>query len=215
MHYLLRRAIPLLNRVCRNVSLTHPGGDKPALRNVSWTIPAGALVIIVGENGSGKTSTVSLLNRLIDPSEGDVFVDGRNVKEYKMTDLRMGSAILFQEYQHYSLTLEENIAIGDPYIEKGGEDSDSSADEKTATDEVGDDEVGKALHRKKIIQAATLAGAKDMIEALPKGFDTNLSKPSHNSSWQGIEGTEVEKVMNEFTKPIHKFSGGQWQRLAL
>ena len=159
------------------------------MKGVSFTMKAGQLVIIVGENGSGKTSTVSLLNRMVDPTSGEIFVDGRPITSYRIEELRRGSAILCQEYHHYPLSVSENIGLGDPKNWRNEE---------------------------RIRQAAELAGAKDIIEELPAGYATNLMPEMTTIvSWKPIEGTEVEKLKKEHEKPPAKFSGGQWQRMAL
>ncbi|KAG9043686.1 hypothetical protein FS842_001733, partial [Serendipita sp. 407] len=95
----------------RNVSMKYPKSNKFALRNVSFTIPAGATVILVGENGSGKTTTVSLLSRLFDATSGEILIDDRPISDYQVQTLREAQAILRQGYQHFPFSIKENIGI--------------------------------------------------------------------------------------------------------
>ncbi|KAJ7580708.1 P-loop containing nucleoside triphosphate hydrolase protein [Mycena floridula] len=89
----------------RNVSFSYPGSSTKALDNISLSIKPDQLVVIVGANGSGKSTIVKLLARLYDSSDGQVLVDG---------DLRQATANLTQDHQLYPLTLGENIGLGDP-----------------------------------------------------------------------------------------------------
>ncbi|MBX6342286.1 MAG: ABC transporter ATP-binding protein, partial [Thermomicrobiaceae bacterium] len=82
----------------RNVTYTYEGTGKPALRNVSFRIGLGETVAIVGSNGAGKTTLVKLLTRLYDPDEGQILVDGRDIREYDPADLRREIGVMFQDY---------------------------------------------------------------------------------------------------------------------
>ncbi|KAJ6532944.1 P-loop containing nucleoside triphosphate hydrolase protein [Mycena capillaripes] len=100
----------------RNVSFAYPGGKSRdnAIRNVSLKIPAGHLVVIVGANGSGKSTIIKLLNRLYDVDAGEILVDGLPIKSYRIADLRKVQAMLTQDHKLYPLTLAENIGLGNP-----------------------------------------------------------------------------------------------------
>ena len=99
----------------RNVSFTYPGKDPEthaALKNVSFTIHAGEAIAVVGRNGAGKTTMVKLLTRLYDPDEGEIFIGGRNIKEYDLQELRGHVGVIFQDYVTYYLSARENIGVG-------------------------------------------------------------------------------------------------------
>lgn len=96
----------------RNVSFKYPGSDEFAIKNVSMKIPAGSNIAIVGRTGSGKTTLVNLLPRLFDPYEGDIFIDGLNIKDWKLSDLRNVIGYVPQETFLFSTTVKENIAFG-------------------------------------------------------------------------------------------------------
>lgn len=95
-----------------NVGFRYPGSERWAVRGLSFTLKPGEKVALVGENGSGKTTVVKLISRLYDPTEGDIFLDGKNLKEYDLTQLRAHTGVIFQDYVRYQMRLDENIATG-------------------------------------------------------------------------------------------------------
>jgi ABC-type multidrug transport system fused ATPase/permease subunit len=133
----------------RDLSFSYPGSKsgKGALTNVSFSIKAGQLVVIVGPNGSGKSTIVKILNRLYDPTSGEVLLDGQPMKSYRISDLRQATADLTQDHTLYPLSIRENIGLGHPPC-------------------VSDMEL--------IIQSAKLGGAYDFISKFEQGFDTTL-----------------------------------------
>jgi subfamily B ATP-binding cassette protein MsbA len=127
-----------------NVSFAYP--DSPArkvLDNVSFTIPAGKTLALVGASGSGKSSLVSLLPRIFDVTEGAIRIDGKDLREYRLGDLRSMIAVVSQDVFLFNDTIEENIRCGR---------LDASAED--------------------IRKAARQANAFDFIERLPNGFET-------------------------------------------
>lgn len=93
----------------RDVSFRYPRSDKVVLDNLSFKVPAGAICVIVGENGCGKSSTLKLLNRMYDVDSGEILVDGRSIKDYKVDDLRAASAFMHQTYQHYNFSVSLHL----------------------------------------------------------------------------------------------------------
>ena len=130
--------------VFSNVSFEYPSSGR-ALDDVSFEIPAGKRVGIIGPSGSGKSTLINLLTRFYDPCAGDIILDGRNLRDYSLADLRRQFAIILQEPVVFSATVAENIAYG-------------RAD---AT-------------REEIVQAAQAARAHDFISALPDGYNTKI-----------------------------------------
>jgi ABC-type multidrug transport system fused ATPase/permease subunit len=89
--------------------------SQPAVRGISCTLKAGQLVVIVGANGSAKTTLTKLLARLHEPSSGTILIDGRPASEYRVGDLRRATALLAQDFNMFPLSLAENIALGRPH----------------------------------------------------------------------------------------------------
>ncbi|PIL33930.1 ATP-binding cassette transporter [Ganoderma sinense ZZ0214-1] len=134
----------------RNVSFKYPGAENYALRNISFKLAPGQLCVIVGVNGSGKSTILKLIVRLYDPDEEEILIGGHDIRTLKLHDLRQAISVLFQDFTHFPLSIRDNIAIGDP----------SAA---------GDDD--------HVRLAARLGGAESFIEKLPDGFNTYLDRP--------------------------------------
>ncbi|MDW3649744.1 MAG: ABC transporter ATP-binding protein [Bacteroidia bacterium] len=94
------------------VSFAYPGTDIYALKDVSFHLHAGEKLALVGENGAGKTTLVKLLARLYDPSEGRILLDGHDLKEYDLQQLRNKVGVIFQDFVKYQFTVSDNIAVG-------------------------------------------------------------------------------------------------------
>jgi ATP-binding cassette subfamily B protein len=96
----------------RNVSFRYPGGSHWVLRNLNLTIRPGERIALVGENGQGKTTLVKLLTRLYEPTEGVILVDGVDLRDYQLDDLRHEVGVIFQDFFRYDMSVRINIAIG-------------------------------------------------------------------------------------------------------
>jgi len=117
--------------------------DHPVLQDVSFTLPSGSCLGVVGPTGSGKTTLSTLMLRLFDPTEGSITLDDIDLKDYKLADLRNQFAVVHQETVLFSTTVAENIRFARP---------NASMDE--------------------VVAAATAAKAHDFITSLPNGYDT-------------------------------------------
>jgi ATP-binding cassette subfamily B protein len=138
----------------RNVSFSYPGGSEregrdQTLRDISFRIAPGEAIALVGRNGAGKTTIVKLLTRLYDPDEGQILINGRDIKEYDLEALRAQIGVIFQDYVTYYLSAARNIGVGNI--------------------EALDNQEG-------IRTAATKSGAAAVIERLPDAYDTMLGK---------------------------------------
>lgn len=135
------------------VSFGYAGADAPVLRELDLDVPPGRCVAILGATGSGKSALMSLVPRFFDPQSGRVLVDGLDVRDYRVEDLRRGIGIVFQESFLFSNTIAANLAFGAP----------------DAT-------------REQLERAAKIAQAHDFISALPQGYDTVLGEGGNTLS---------------------------------
>lgn len=136
--------------VFENVGFRYPGpGAKWAVRDLSFELHAGEVIALVGENGAGKTTLVKLLARLYDPDEGRILLDGHDLREYDLDDLRRHIGVIFQDFVRYHFTARDNIAVG----------------RIDARDDLP-----------RIEAAADLGLADAVIEGLPEGYDQVLGK---------------------------------------
>src|SRR5437867_4089781 len=94
-----------------NVGFRYHNSDKWANRHLSFTLHQGEKLALVGENGAGKTTLVKLLARLYDPEEGNILLDGIDLREYDIMDLRRNTGIIFQDYLRYQMSFAQNIAV--------------------------------------------------------------------------------------------------------
>src|SRR5438552_2751878 len=96
----------------RNVSFHYPGSSRLILNGLNFQLRPGERVALIGENGEGKTTMVKLMTRLYDPVEGQVLLDGVDLREYDLEDLYREIGVIFQDFMRYEMTARENIAVG-------------------------------------------------------------------------------------------------------
>ena len=148
-----------------NVSFYYPGSTIPALDNLSLEIKPGESLALVGENGSGKTTLIKLLTRLYTPNEGNIYLDGLNIKDWDIESLRAKIGVIFQDFARYQLLVGENIGIGD---------------------------VDKLNEKELVNEAATKGMADSFIQELPDAYNTQLGtwfnqgKELSGGQWQKI-----------------------------
>jgi ATP-binding cassette subfamily B protein len=130
-----KKPIPFPNPIRQGITFEDVGfkyhnSDKWANRHLSFTLHAGEKLALVGENGAGKTTLVKLMARLYDPVEGRILLDGIDLREYDIMELRKNTGIIFQDYLRYQMSLAQNIAAGNideqhnrPLIEQSAEKS--------------------------------------------------------------------------------------------
>jgi ATP-binding cassette, subfamily B, bacterial len=96
----------------KKVSFAYPGNSRVVLKNISFRLEPSSRIALVGENGQGKTTIVKLLTRLYDPTEGQILLDGIDLREYNLENLWSEIGVIFQDFTRYDMTASENIAIG-------------------------------------------------------------------------------------------------------
>ncbi|MGN6180888.1 MAG: ABC transporter ATP-binding protein [Mucilaginibacter sp.] len=148
-----------------NVGFQYLNSDRWANRNLNFTLRPSEKLALVGENGAGKSTLVKLLARLYDPTEGRILLDGYDLKEYDLVELRQHIGIIFQDFLRYQMTFSQNIAAG-------------NIDEKT------NEELIKASARQSL--------ADELAQRLPGGYDQMLGK--RFSEGVELSGGEWQKV---------------------
>jgi ATP-binding cassette, subfamily B, bacterial len=99
--------------VFEDVGFKYPGGDRWAVRHVSFALRPGERIALVGENGAGKTTLTKLLARLYDPTEGRILLDGIDLKDYDLASLRREIGVIFQDFVRYDMRFDENVGVGE------------------------------------------------------------------------------------------------------
>jgi ATP-binding cassette subfamily B protein len=148
-----------------NVGFRYPDSETWALRNLSFTLPPGEKLALVGENGAGKTTIVKLLANLYQPTEGRILLDGVDLRAYDPDDLRREIGIIFQDYVRFMLTAGENIAIGN---------------------------IEERANAGRIENAAQKSLADTVVETLPKRYEQMLGK--RFTGGMDLSGGQWQKV---------------------
>lgn len=161
----LRGATPGDGVRFENVVFTYPGATQPALDGVTFHLPPGEKLALVGENGSGKTTLIKLLTGLYVPQSGRVLIDGTEVKDWEHETLKKRIAVIFQDFVRYQFAVGENIGAGDV--------------------EHFDDEQRWAV-------AAERGMAKPFIDEMPEGYRTQLG--TWFKSGRELSGGQWQKV---------------------
>lgn len=157
---------PMESMTLRGLTFSYPGKESVhALEDVNLDIRRGEKIAIVGYNGAGKTTLTKLLMRLYDPDSGEILYNGKDIKEYKLDELRGRVAAVFQDYRMFAASLAENVA-GGVYTEDMEE---------------------------KVRGALEKSTFGDKLKKLPDGLDTPLTREFDNSGTQ-LSGGEQQKV---------------------
>lgn len=148
-----------------NVGFKYINTTRWANRNLNFTLHAGEKLALVGENGAGKSTLVKLLVRLYDPTEGRILLDGHDLREYDLNEVRMEVGIIFQDFLRYQMTTNENIAVGN---------------------------INELNNQDLIIKSAKQSLAHNIIERLPNKYEQVLGR--HFSQGVELSGGEWQKV---------------------
>ncbi len=116
----------------RNVSFAYPGTRRRVLTNFNFTLRPGERVALIGENGQGKTTIVKLITRLYDPTEGQILLDGVDLREYDLDSLHSETGVIFQDFMRYEMTARENIAVGRIEVSHTAEEIEYAAEKSLA-----------------------------------------------------------------------------------
>jgi ATP-binding cassette subfamily B protein len=151
--------------VFEDVGFIYPGAERWAVRHLDFTLKAGEVVALVGENGAGKTTLVKLLTRLYDPDEGRILLDGHDLRDYDLDQLRGSMGVIFQDFVRYNFTAGDNIAVG---------------------------RIAARDDQARIARAARSSQADEVIAGLPRGYDQRIGKRFKNGI--ELSGGEWQKV---------------------
>ena len=149
----------------RHVSFRYPGRDGWALRDINLLIAPGQKVALVGQNGAGKTTLIKLLTRLYDPTEGQILLDGVDLRDYDQEELRRRIGVIFQDFVRYQLSVRENIGFG---------------------------QIDELENNARIEASAERGGADDVVTELPQGMDTMLGRWFHEG--HELSGGQWQKI---------------------
>lgn len=148
-----------------DVGFKYHNSERWANRHLSFTLKAGEKLALVGENGAGKTTLVKLLARLYDPTEGRILLDGIDLREYDINDLRHNIGIIFQDYLRYQMSFAQNIAVGN---------------------------IEQQHNRELIEQSAEKSLANLLVQKLPAKYDQALGRRFNNGI--ELSGGEWQKI---------------------
>jgi len=149
----------------RGVSFRYPGNSRMVLRRLNFQLEPGERIALVGENGEGKTTIVKLMTRLYDPTEGQVLLDGVDLREYSLEDLYREIGVIFQDFMRYEMTAQENIAVG---------------------------QIEELNYLETLRTAARKSMAADVIERLPRHYEQMLGRRFEGGV--DLSGGEWQKV---------------------
>ena len=153
----------------RNVSFKYPGADEYVLRDISFQVHQGQTVAFIGSTGSGKSTLINLVARFHDVTEGEVLVDGLNVKDYTLKALRYKLGYVPQKAVLFSGTVTSNVAFGD----------------------AGD----RALDEDTVRRAVKVAQAQDFVERMENGYDGNIAQGGSNVSGGQKQRLAIARAM--------------------
>ena len=148
-----------------DVGFRYANSEHWANRHLNFTLRAGEKLALVGENGAGKTTLVKLLARLYDPTEGRILLDGHDLREYNLIELRTQVGIIFQDYLRYQMTVSQNIAVGN---------------------------IAQKENRELIIRSARQSLADLLVQRLPGKYDQALGKRFNQGI--ELSGGEWQKI---------------------
>lgn len=149
----------------RNVSFSYPGNSRLVLDHINFQLHTNERLALIGENGQGKTTIVKLITRLYDPTEGQILLDGIDLREYDLEDLHREIGVIFQDFMRYEMTARENIAVG---------------------------RIAEINNLELVKSAAEKSLADHTIERLPRGYDQMLGRRFDQGV--DLSGGEWQKV---------------------
>jgi ATP-binding cassette subfamily B protein len=149
----------------QGVSFAYPGSDRLVIQNINFSLHPSEKVALIGENGAGKTTLVKLLARLYDPTAGRILLDGVDLRDYDVENLRREIGVIFQDFMRYEMVIRENVGFGN-------------------IDSLDDQD--------RIESAARKSLAESVIDRLPKGYDQMVGRRFEDGV--DLSGGEWQKI---------------------
>lgn len=150
----------------KNVSFRYGDSLPWILKNICFSFDSQQKISLVGENGSGKTTVVKLLLRFYDPTEGQILIDGRDIREYTIESIHRHFSAVFQDYSNYAFNVRESVSLSD---------------------------VGRIGEEERIADALKQSGAEEFVGRFPQGIDTYLTR-RYDESGQELSGGQWQKI---------------------
>lgn len=163
-----RKIEELIKLEFRDVSFKYPGTDNFILKNASFIIEKGRHYAFVGANGAGKTTITKLITGLYDEYEGDIFLNGKNIREYSQSELKSLCSIVYQDFAKYFISVKDNISIGNVL------------------------NMNSAKGDRRLSEAISITELNDVVSKLPEGINTPLGKIKSNG--MDVSGGEWQRI---------------------
>ncbi len=149
----------------RNLHFHYAGSNEAVLKGVNFKIKAGEKMAFVGQNGAGKTTLIKLILRFYEPTEGEILLDGINIKDFNIIEYQAMFGVIFQDFFKYEFTIKENIAIGN---------------------------IDELANLERIKKAAELSLASEVVSEMPNGYEQQLGRRFVKG--QELSGGQWQKV---------------------
>ncbi len=158
----------------RDVSFSYPGSDQMALKHVSFRLRIGGRLAIVGTNGAGKTTFIKLLCRLYDPAEGEILLNGIDIKKYDYNEYIGLFSVVFQDYKIFSFSVAENVSASQDFVEE------------------------------RVKSSLKEAGLYERVEEMKDGIHTKLLKDQQEDGEEGLEISGGEKQKLALARALYR-----------
>ena len=185
-----------------NVSFRYPGGSRDVIKNVNLKFRPGETVVLVGLNGAGKTTLIKLLTRLYDPTEGQILLDGKDLRDYAPADLYRMFGIIFQDFGKYAVSVSDNIHFGDIHREKVESEIEQAALEANATEYIGKLKNGFDTQLMRIFdrEGTELSGGQWQKLAIARAFYSTSDVLILDEPTASLDPIAEQEIFNQFDR---------------
>ena len=194
----------------KNCSFSYPGTQKMVLKDINLKIEQGQTIVLVGLNGAGKTTLLKLLTRLYDPTEGIIYFDGHDIREYDVKELYSIFGIIFQDFGKYAFTVSENIGFGQLEDIDNRERIEKASEKSAATEFINSlaDGYDTALTRVFEENGRELSIGQWQKIAVARAFFRNSSIMILDEPTASLDPMAEQEIFNQFDELAHPSDGG-------